>query len=51
LEAIVVIGITLFLFFFLVLPSLRVIGPTEVGLVVKRFGVGNLKEDNPVAFR
>lgn len=49
-EAVVIIGILLFLFFFLVLPSLRVIGPTEVGLVIKRFGVGKLKEDNPVAF-
>jgi hypothetical protein len=30
--------------------SVRVVGPTEVGLVMKRFGFRNLKDDNPVAF-
>jgi len=49
-EVVILLVIVVFLFLFLVLPSLRVIGPTEVGLVIKRFGVGNLKEDNPVAF-
>ncbi len=34
----------------LVLPSIRVIGPAEVGLVMKRFSVRKLTEDNPVAF-
>ncbi len=34
----------------LVIPSIRVIGPMEVGLVVKKFGVGKLSEDNPIAF-
>jgi len=34
----------------LVLPSIRVIGPTEVGLVIKRFGFKKLSEDNPIAF-
>jgi hypothetical protein len=32
----------------LVLPSIRVIGPTEVGLVAKRFGA-RLPDDNPIA--
>ncbi len=34
---------------FLVLPSIRVIGPTEVGLVMKRFGA-RLPGDDPIAF-
>ncbi len=33
-----------------VLPSIRVIGPTQVGLVMKRFGFKKLTSDNPVAF-
>ncbi|MFH1098763.1 MAG: SPFH domain-containing protein [Candidatus Uhrbacteria bacterium] len=32
----------------LILPSIRVIGPTEVGLVMKRFGA-KLPGDNPIA--
>jgi regulator of protease activity HflC (stomatin/prohibitin superfamily) len=35
----------------LVLPSIHVIGPTEVGLVTKRLGFRKLAEDDPVAFR
>jgi hypothetical protein len=35
----------------LVLPSIRVIGPTQVGLVIKRFGFKKLTEDNPIAFK
>lgn len=35
----------------LILPSIRVIGPTEVGLVMKRFGFKKLSNDNPIAFR
>ncbi|MGD0112644.1 MAG: SPFH domain-containing protein [Armatimonadota bacterium] len=35
----------------IILPSIRVIGPTEVGLVIKRFSVRKLSEDNPIAFR
>ncbi|MHB9133280.1 MAG: SPFH domain-containing protein [Armatimonadota bacterium] len=31
-------------------PSIRTIGPTEVGLVMKRFGFKRLSEDNPIAF-
>src|SRR2546427_10028796 len=34
---------------FIVLPSIRIIGPTEVGLVMKRFGK-RLPGDNPIAF-
>jgi regulator of protease activity HflC (stomatin/prohibitin superfamily) len=34
----------------IILPSLRVIGPTQVGLVMKRFGLRKLKDDNPIAF-
>ena len=33
-----------------VLKSIKTIGPTEVGLVTKRFGLGKLSEDNPIAF-
>jgi regulator of protease activity HflC (stomatin/prohibitin superfamily) len=31
--------------------SLNVIGPTEVGLVIKRISLRKLPEDNPIAFR
>lgn len=34
----------------IILPSFRVIGPTQVGLVMKRFSFKKLKEDNPIAF-
>lgn len=34
----------------LVLPSIHIIGPTEVGLVMKRFSFKKLEDDNPVAF-
>ena len=33
-----------------VLKSIKTIGPTEVGLVTKRFGLGKLSHDNPIAF-
>lgn len=35
----------------LILPSIRVIGPTEVGLVTKRFGFKELPDENPIAFK
>ena len=35
---------------FIILPSIRVIGPTQVGLVMKRFGFKKLQKDNPIAF-
>ena len=34
----------------LVLPSIRIIGPTEVGLVTKRFSFEKLPDNNPIAF-
>ena len=34
-----------------VLPSIRIIGPTEVGLSMKRFSFKSLPDDNPIAFR
>ena len=45
------ITVIVFLFLILVLPSLNIIGPTEVGLVTKRFSVKKLMEDNPIAFK
>jgi regulator of protease activity HflC (stomatin/prohibitin superfamily) len=36
--------------FILVVPSIRIIGPTEVGLVMKRFSLKKLTEENPIAF-
>jgi len=33
------------------LLSIKSIGPTEVGLVTKRFGLGKLSNDNPIGFR
>ena len=33
-----------------IVPSLRLIGPTQVGLVMKRFGFKKLSDDNPIAF-
>ncbi len=38
------------IFALLFFPSIRVIGPTQVGLVTKRFG-RRLPENNPIAFR
>jgi uncharacterized membrane protein YqiK len=35
----------------LVVPSIRIIGPTQVGLVTKRFAFRKLPDDNPIAFR
>lgn len=42
----IVVGAILLLIF--VFNSIQVIGPTEIGLVVKRIGAG-LREDNPIA--
>ncbi len=39
-----------FLLFFVILPSIRVIGPTEVGLVMKRFSWSKLTGDCPIGF-
>lgn len=35
----------------LIFPSVHIIGPTEVGLVVKRFSLRKLSDDSPIAFR
>ncbi|HXX65314.1 MAG TPA: SPFH domain-containing protein [Bacteroidota bacterium] len=35
--------------FFFILPSIRRIGPTEIGLVIKRFSAKRLKDDSPIA--
>jgi hypothetical protein len=40
-----------FLVAFYLWMSVRVVGPTEVGLVLKRFALQKLKDDNPIAFR
>lgn len=37
-------------FLFIVLPSIHRIGPTEVGLVTKRFSPRKLTGDDPIAF-
>ena len=39
-----------FIVVILILPSIRVIGPTQVGLVTKRLGFKKLAKDNPIAF-
>ena len=33
-----------------ILPSIKNIGPTEVGLVIKRFSTKKIANDNPIAF-
>jgi hypothetical protein len=35
----------------LLLSSFTAVGPTEVGLITKRFSFKKLPEDNPVAFK
>lgn len=42
--------IALIVLLIIILPSIHIIGPTEVGLVTKRFSMHNLTDDNPVAF-
>ena len=45
-----VVGIIVVLVALCLLKSIKTIGPTEVGLVTKRFGLGKLGDDNPIAF-
>jgi uncharacterized membrane protein YqiK len=45
-----VVYLLILLLLVIILPSFRVIGPTQVGLVMKRFSFKKLKEDNPIAF-
>ena len=42
-------ALVVFVIVFILWPSVRVIGPAEVGLVMKRFG-NKLPSDNPIAF-
>src|SRR6476620_10273960 len=44
-------GIIVFLGAVCLLRSIKTIGATEVGLVTKRFGLGKLGDDNPIAFK
>ncbi len=44
------IQLALFAVAAIVLPSFHLIGPTEVGLMMKRFGWKKISDDNPVAF-
>ncbi len=46
----VLLGVIIFLAI-LILPSIRSIGQTELGLVSKRFSFKKLSEGNPIAFR
>ncbi len=43
--------LVVFLMAIVILPSLRAIGPTQIGLATKRLARKKLSEDNPVAFR
>ena len=47
-----ILGVLLFLALMIIIvaPSVRIIGPTEIGLVTKRFSRKKLLEDNPIAF-
>ena len=47
----IVLVVLIAYFVLIFLPSLRIIGPTEVGLVIKRFSFKKLTEDNPIAFK
>ncbi len=46
-QVLLVIGAVLL---FIILPSFRVIGPTQIGLVIKRFAFKKLANDNPIGF-
>src|SRR5689334_10589114 len=50
-SLVVLPALALFLITIVVLRSVHRIGPTEVGLVTKRWGLRKLSDDNPVAFR
>jgi regulator of protease activity HflC (stomatin/prohibitin superfamily) len=45
-----VLAVLVFILAVLILPSIRIIGPTQIGLVTKRFALKKLPEDNPIAF-
>ncbi|MEP6624276.1 MAG: SPFH domain-containing protein [Acidimicrobiia bacterium] len=48
---IVIVLVVVFVVAILLFKSVHLIGPTQVGLVNKRFAVRKLPEDNPIAFR
>ena len=48
---ILILKYLLLAFVVLIIPSIRIIGPTEVGLVMKRFGFRKLSNDSPVALK
>ena len=50
-DLIWIAGVVGVLLIFLALQSFWTIGPTEVGLVRKRFSFSNLRSGSPVAFR
>jgi regulator of protease activity HflC (stomatin/prohibitin superfamily) len=45
-----VVLVAILILIYIILKSLKSIGPTEVGLVNKRFSFSKLSEDNPIAF-
>src|SRR6476469_9187766 len=45
------VGIIVVLVVVCLLKSIKTIGPTEVGRVTKRFGLGKLADDDPIALR
>ena len=48
----IIIGaVAVFLALVLIIPSIRIIGPTRIGLVIKRFSLRKLPGDDPIAFR
>ena len=49
-QILVVVGVAVVVVICL-FKSIKTIGPTEVGLVTKRFGLGKLGDDNPIAFK
>jgi len=50
-AGLIVLGVLVLILLVLVLPSIRIIGSTEVGLVQKRFSTSKLLGDNPIAFK
>jgi regulator of protease activity HflC (stomatin/prohibitin superfamily) len=50
-NAVTIVVIVVVFLILLIIPSLRRIGQTEIGLVSKRFSRKKLSEDNPVAFK
>ena len=50
-EILIALGIVAFLLAFVLLQSITLVGPAEVGLVNKRFSFRKLRDDNPIAFR